>query len=129
MKKLALLFALIIIAPAARATDYTVTTNASGDAVLERARVRSNATICVSVGLPTSCTRAQAIAADPVEGAGYSNTLAVFINKRVKDIIAIEKATSDAEDLTAFEQAWAAAKSTARDSVCTTLGLPAGCKP
>lgn len=129
MKKLALLFALIIIAPAARATDYTVTTNASGDAVLERARVRLNATICVSVGLPTSCTRAQAIAKDPVIGADYANAISNYVNKLVKADIQKEKAVSDAEDITTFEQAWAAASQAARDSACVTLGLPAGCKP
>jgi len=129
MKKRLLVLLLIVLAAPALATDYTVTTNASGDAVLERARVRSNAAVCLSVGLPTSCSRAQAIAVDPVRGADYANTLTVFINKRVKDVIAAEKATSDAEDVSSFEQAWAAASQATRGSACVTLGLPAGCKP
>ena len=127
MKKIVAL--LFLVALPAFATDYTVTTTANQDTILERARLRANAAVCTAVGLPTSCTRAQAIAKDPVIGADYANTIVAFITKRVKDVIAAEKAISDAEDITVFEQAWAAASQAARDSACVTLGLPAGCKP
>lgn len=127
MKKLVAL--LFLMALPAFATDYTVTTTANQDTTLERARLRANAAVCTAVGLPTSCTRAQAIAKDPVIGADYANTIGSFVTKRVKDVIATEKAISDAEDITTFEQAWAAASQAARDSACVTLGLPAGCKP
>lgn len=124
-----IVIALALLAAPALATDYTVTTTANQDAILERARVRSNAAICVAVGLPTSCSRAQAVAADPVRGADYANNLAAFITKRTKDIIQAEKATSDLDDLTAFDQAWAAASQANKDKVCVDLGLAAGCKP
>lgn len=127
MKKLVAL--LFLMALPAFATDYTVTTTANQDTILERARLRANANLCIAVGLPTSCTRAQAIAKDPAAGADYANTIGAFITKRVKDVIATERAISDAEDITVFEQAWAAASQAARDSACVTLGLPAGCKP
>lgn len=127
MKKLALI--ILLLALPAFATDYTVTTSANQDTILERARLRSNAAICIAVGLPTSCTRAQAIAKDPVIGADYANAISNYLNKLVKADIQKEKAVSDAEDITTFEQAWAAASQAARDSACVTLGLPAGCKP
>lgn len=127
MKKL---LVLLLLAAPALATDYTVsTTGAVQDAVLDRARLRHNGQVCISVGLPTSCTRAQAIASDPVIAADYSNTIAAFNQKRFKDVIATEKALSAAEDIITFEQAWAAASQATRDSACVTLGLPAGCKP
>jgi hypothetical protein len=127
MKKLALI--ILLLGLPAFATDYTVTTSANQDTILERARLRSNAAICIAVGLPTSCTRAQAIAKDPVVGADYANAISNYVNKLVKANIQKEKAVSDAEDITTFEQAWAAASQAARDSACVTLGLPAGCKP
>lgn len=129
MKKMLLAVLLLAVAAPALATDYTVTTTANQDTILERARLRSNAAICTAVGLPTSCTRAQAIAKNPVIGADYANTIGAFVQKRVRDVIQAERAASDAEDITTFEQAWAAASQAARDSACVTLGLPAGCKP
>lgn len=126
MKKL---LVLLLLAAPALATDYTVTTTAGQDTILERARQRSNGRVCASVGLPTNCTRAQALAKDPVLGLEHAVSIATYINKLVKASIATEKATSDAEDVTAFDQAWAAASQAARDSACVALGLPAGCKP
>lgn len=127
MKRLALV--LLLLSAPALATDYTVTTTNGQDTTLERARLRSNAQICTAVGLPTSCTRAQALAKDPVIGADYANAISNYLNKLVKANIQREKAISDAEDVMTFEQAWAAASQAARDSACVTLGLPAGCKP
>lgn len=120
---------LLLLALPALATDYVVTMTVNQDAILERARVRSNGRICQAVGLPTNCTKVQATAINPTIGADFSNTVATFISKRAKDIVQAEKATSDAEDVTTFDQAWAAASQANRDSACVTLGLPAGCKP
>lgn len=127
MRKLLIL--VLVAAGPALATDYTVSTTVGQDATLERARVRSNGKVCQAVGLPTSCTRAQAIAKDPVVGADHATSIGTYITKLVKAKIADEKATSDAEDIITFEQAWAAASQANRDSACVTLGLPAGCKP
>lgn len=123
-----LLLVLLLAAPAL-ATDYTVTTTAPQDAILDKARLRSNAAICTLLRLPSSCTRAQAIAVDPVVGADYANTISAFVTKRVKDIIQAEKARNDADDHITFEQAYAAANQASKDAACAAVGLGAGCKP
>jgi hypothetical protein len=89
MKKLALI--ILLLGLPAFATDYTVTTSANQDTILERARLRSNAAICIAVGLPTSCTRAQAIAKDPVVGADYANAISNYVNKLVKANIQLDR--------------------------------------
>lgn len=126
MKKLA--FFLFLAAPAL-ATDYTVTTTANQDAILDRARLRSNQQICTILRLPSSCTRAQALAVDATIGADYANTISVFLLKRVKDVLTAEKAANDSDDKVTFEQAYAAANQTQKDAACAAVGLGAGCKP
>ena len=128
MKKLFALVLFLIAAPAL-ATDYTVTTTTQQDAILDRARLRSNANICTTLRLPSSCTRAQALAVDATIGADYANTISAFINKRMKDVIKAEKAANDSDDTITFEQAYAAANQAAKDAACAAVGLGAGCKP
>lgn len=126
MKKL--LLCLLLAAPAF-ATDYTVTTTTNQDTILDRARQRANAQICTILRLPSSCTRSQAIAVDPVIGGDYANTITQFITKRMKDVITAEKAANDSDDKITFEQAYAAANQAAKDAACAAVGLGAGCKP
>ena len=126
MKKL--LLCLLLAAPAF-ATDYTVTTTTNQDTILDRARQRANAHVCTILRLPSSCTRSQAIAVDPVIGGDYANTITQFITKRMKDVITAEKAANDSDDKITFEQAYAAANQAAKDAACAAVGLPAGCKP
>ena len=128
MKKLSAL-ALFLLAAPALATDYTVTTTAQQDAILDKARLRSNAAICTLLRLPSSCTRAQALAVDATIGADYANNLTVFITKRMKDVVQAEKARNDADDQLTFDQAYAAANQAAKDAACAAVGLSAGCKP
>lgn len=120
---------LLLLAAPALATDYTVTTTTQQDAILDRARIRANQQICTFLRLPSSCTRAQAIAVDAVVGADYANTISVFITKRMKEVVQVEKSRNDSDDVTTFEQAYAAASQAAKDAACAAVGLSAGCKP
>lgn len=129
MKKLSVVLLFLLAALPAVATDYTVTTTANQDAILDKARLRSNAAICTLLRLPSSCTRSQAIAADATIGADYANTISAFVNKRIKDILQVEKARNDTDDQLTFEQAYAAANQAAKDAACAAVGLGAGCKP
>ena len=58
MKRLVLL--LTLLAFPALAGTYSITTNASQDAKLDKARLRHNRTICQYYGLPGTCTQTQA---------------------------------------------------------------------
>ena len=58
MKRLVLL--LTLAALPALAGTYSITTNAAGDAKLDKARLRHNRSVCTYYGLPGSCTQVQA---------------------------------------------------------------------
>lgn len=136
MKKTIALAILLLAAPAF-AADYTVTLNATQETTVTRARTESNAAACALVGLPASCTQAQANAAVVAAAAetpprilpsvnvintnsGYVNTMVNADLKRIKD-------AHKAADRNSFDKAKATASQAQLDAACVALGLAAGC--
>lgn len=105
---LALALTLAVVGTAL-AGSYTITTTAAQDARLDRARLIAN-----SRQLP---------------GAPYA-TVNAFVDGQCRDHMReLILELADAQDDADFEAAWDAASGVTKNSVCTTLGLAAGCKP
>ena len=136
MKKL-LVLTLFLLAVPAFAADYTVTLTAAQETVTTRARTESNAAACALVGLPASCTQAQANAAVTAAAAetpprtlpsvnvinsnsGYVNSLVNAELKRMKDV-------QKTADENSFDKARKTATQAQKDAACVALGLTAGC--
>lgn len=138
MKRLIALLALLLAAPV-WAADYTVTLTTAQETVATRARTESNTAACALVGLPASCTQAQATAAVTAAAAevpprtlptvnvinstsGYVNTL---VNAELKRIKEIQKSA----DKSSFDKAKDSATTAQKDAACVAIGLAAGCLP
>lgn len=152
MKRLLLL--LTLLALPAFAGTYSITTSASQDAKLDKARVRANRATCQYYSLPGSCTQTQAreqfckranFGGQPVEGGGTTplvsncdgatqvdvyTTVQKFLDGEIVRLVRDEYGPkNDAENKAAFDTAKAAATQAQKDQACAALGLPAGCLP
>lgn len=125
MKKLLILLSLF--AGPAFAGSYTVTTNATQDAILTRATTDYNGRECSRLGLPTNCTFSQAQAVDA--STTFCQTIQAFIIQTLKDHIVAQKAGQRGQDSTTFCQTFTAATTTVQNATCVAVGLAAGCTP
>lgn len=136
MKKL-LAIALLLLAVPAFAADYTVTLNAGQETTITRARTESNTAACALVGLPASCTQAQANAAVVAAAAevpprvlpsvNIFNGNNSYVNSLVNADLARMKAVHKAADKNSFDSARDTATQAQKDAACVALGLVAGC--
>ena len=127
MKKLILVAAALLVALPVGAGTYSVTTTAGQDAVAERSRVMWNGAECSRLALPTNCSLAQATAKDAQ--TVYANTIQAWIFEVLKARIVADKAILDSQDTQTFQQAVESANTATKDSLCSTVGLAAGCIP
>jgi hypothetical protein len=129
MKKLFAL-AVLLVASAAFATDYTVSTStARQDQILNQHRVILNSETCASVSLPANCTQAQARAKNP--GLNVYTTVQDYIQRyHGPTILASAKAGIAASEAQALCRWWNGATTTRaqQDAICTAIGLSAGCE-
>lgn len=139
MKRIATLALFLLLAAPAWAASYTLTTTVAQETRITRGRTASNAAACAIVGLPASCTQAQADAAVAAAAAEAPPrvlpTVVVHATNSpyLLSILAAEfvriKAAQDAADRVSFDAAKAAATAAQKDAACVALGLAAGCLP
>lgn len=152
MKKLLLL--LTLLALPAFAGTYSITTNASQDTKLDKARLRANKATCQYYGLPGSCTQTQAreifckranFGGQPIAGGGTTSlvsncdganqvdvytTVQKFLDGEIVRLVRDEYGPKNgAEDKATARVNWATLTQVQRDAFCTSLGLSAGCEP
>ena len=152
MKRLVLL--LTLAALPALAGSYTITTSASQDAKLDKARLRHNRTICQYYGLPGTCTQTQAreqfckranFGGQPIGGGGTTplvsdcagatqvdvyTTVQKFLDGEIVRLIRDEYGPkNDQADKASAREAWPTLTQAQRDAVCSSLGLSANCDP
>jgi hypothetical protein len=132
MKKLSLLLLLLLAAPAFGA-DHTVTLTTNNEAWAERQRLIDNAQVCVNLGLPSSCTKAEATAANATAGADYAADVDAWVKRCVKDRIAAAKANQDQADrnawLAASQIVIATGSNAQKNALCAAAALANGCLP
>lgn len=130
MKKLAILF---LFAAPAFGLDHTVSLTASNETWAERQRVIDNAAICVNVGLPSTCTKAEATAVNAAAGADYAADVDAWVKRCVKDRIAAAKANQDQADrnawLAASQVVIASGTNAQKNALCAAAALANGCLP
>ena len=149
-----LILALALLALPAFAGTYSITTSASQDAKLDKARLRHNREICKYYGLPGTCTQTQAreqfcrranFGGQPIGGGGTTplvsdcagatqvdvyTTVQKFLDGEVVRLVRDEYGPkNDADDKAAARAAWPTLTQAQRDAVCSSLGLSAGCDP
>ena len=152
MKRLVLL--LTLAALPALAGSYTITTSASQDAKLDKARLRHNREICKYYGLPGTCTQTQAreqfcrranFGGQPIAGGGTTplvsdcagatqvdvyTTVQKFLDGEIVRLIRDEYGPkNDQADKASAREAWPTLAQAQRDAVCSSLGLSANCDP
>lgn len=138
MKKLLVVLALLLLAAVpALAADYTVTLNAGQETTTTRARTESNTAACALVGLPASCTQAQADAAVAAAAAevpprtlpsvNVMSNNSKYVNSLVNAELARIKTVQKAADKNSFDKARDTATQAQKDAACVALGLTAGC--
>jgi hypothetical protein len=126
MKKL-LTLVLILAASVASAGTYTLTTTAAQDTRLERQRVRVNKQTCERLGLPGTCTQAQARNVET--GVDVYSNVQDFLDRNVlKSYLASLKGADTADDAAQAAALWVIKTDTDKNAVCTLMGLPAGCE-
>lgn len=132
-------FLLLFLAPSLLlAGSYTITTTAAQDTKLERTRVDANANVCTALGLTAGCTQAQACTRAGISSscttaqarqarvhlpATIQEFLETAIFYAVLDVLAKEAQEDSVAACTAFK----ALSQASKDSVCSSLGRPAGC--
>jgi len=126
MKKY-LVLAVLLAAATASAGTYSVTTNAAQDTRLARQLTRVNKATCAGVGLPGTCTQAQARAKNPGVDV-YANVQDMLERLVVKNYTDNLKNADTSDDAAQALAAWTAMNDTQKNAVCTLLGLPAGCE-
>lgn len=124
-KSLALI--VLLVAAVASAGTYSITTNASNDARLERHRQRVNKATCQSVNLPASCTQAKARNVQPGVDV-YSDVQDMVDRLIVGGFLKGLKAADTSDDAAQAAAAWAAKSDADKNAVCALLGLPSGCE-
>lgn len=108
MRKLLALVLVLVVVTLAYAGSYTVTTTAAQDSKITRMRIYANTNSKL--------------------GAPFANDNA-FVDFQCKQRLADLYRNLQTEPDIVFEDAWDAAPQATRDTICTTLGLPVGCKP
>ena len=127
MKKTLALVALLLVAALAQAGSYTVTTTSPQDNRLEKQRVRLNKATCAGVGLPGTCTQAQARAKNP--GVDVYSDVADMLNRKViKDYTDALKQADTSDDEQQFCAWFKAATVAQQNSACALASLPNGCE-
>lgn len=133
MKKLSALLLLLLSATPALALDHTVTLTANNEVWAERQRLIDNAQICVNVGLPSTCTKAEATAANAAAGADYAVDVGAWVKRCVKDRITAAKANQDQADRNAWFAASqiviATGSNAQKNALCAAAALANGCLP
>lgn len=144
-----LLVAVLGMAVSAQAQAETYSLNASAGNVTTLTDVISffNAQACQQLALAPACTQAQACtAASAPGGASCTAAQARGANVRIwpltlagrEEYTTFQIALPRFQDLVGsvsnakrqtFASAWAGLSQASRDSICTTLALPAGCSP
>jgi hypothetical protein len=128
MKKL-LTLVVLLVAAAAFAGTYSITTTAAQDNRLEKQRVRLNEASCLAAELPKTCTQAQCRNVNP--GCDiYSNIGELIDRNIVKNYVDSLKTTDTRDDQTKFCDFWNAPSTTIaqRNAVCAASALPNGCE-
>lgn len=128
MRRLALALILLITLPAFAGSirPAAVTTTTDEDAALKNVIKRLNKKTCASVGLPATCTDAQAKAKGPslviypATAAGYQDYSSVIYAGMVREHAAREIAQRAAEDV---RQAYKSASPSVQAQVDALLGI------
>jgi hypothetical protein len=125
MKRLAIL--LLLLPALAFAGTYTLTTTAAQDTRLERQRVRINKQTCERLGLPGTCTQAQARNVEA--GVDIYSSVQDFLDRNVlKSYLAGLKNADTADDAQQAAALWVLKTDAEKNAVCAAIGLPAGCE-
>jgi hypothetical protein len=122
-----LLFLLCILPTLALAGTYTLTTTAAQDTRLECQRVRVNKQTCERLGLPGTCTQAQARNVEA--GVDIYASVQDFLDRNVlKSYLAGLKNADTADDAAQAAALWALKSDAEKNAVCASVGLPNGCE-
>jgi hypothetical protein len=122
-----LILAVLLLPALALAGTYTLTTTAAQDTRLERQRVRINKQTCERLGLPGTCTQAQARDVEP--GVDVYSNVQDFLDRNVlKSYLAGLKNADTADDATQAAALWVLKSDAEKNAVCASVGLPNGCE-
>jgi hypothetical protein len=122
-----LILAVLLLPALALAGTYTLTTTAAQDTRLERQRVRINKQTCEQLGLPGTCTQAQARDVEP--GVDVYSNVQDFLDRNVlKSYLAGLKNADTADDATQAAALWVLKSDAEKNAVCASVGLPNGCE-
>ena len=128
MKKiLALVSTFLLVAAVALAGSYIITTNTGQDNRSERDRVRRNKVTCAGVGLPGTCTQAQARAKNPGVDI-YSDVQDLYNRVVIKSYTDALKQADTSDDEAQFCTWFKAATVAQQNSACALASLPNGCE-
>jgi hypothetical protein len=126
MRKLIALI-LFLAAAVVSAGTYTLTTAAAQDTRLERQRVRINKQTCERLGLPGTCTQAQARNVEA--GVDIYSSVQDFLDRNVlKSYLAGLKNADTADDAAQAAALWVLKTDAEKNAVCALIGLPANCE-
>lgn len=137
MRLACLALALVLAAPAAADVTATITTaqaDSAGipnfDARVTRAREKSNAQVCRSVGLPITCDAAAITATGKTPIGTLYTTNNAFARSLL--VVALKDLANEVtlDDAATFCTRWRAATQAQRDAICGSapIGLSAGCE-
>lgn len=140
MRRFPLLLLMLFLSPALGAQEsYTQNATAPQAAKVTTARLDRNANTCLSLGLASDCTQAAACVAVGLASNCSANAARVA-GVRIDDTnqswsetilyteIKKRDETDEQADVAASRAAWFAASQAQRDSACSAIGRPAGCK-
>lgn len=146
MKRIPLVLSLALLAlPAVAQETYNFTLGGAFVTQLDRGRLLNNYSVCRSLGLPKTCTQAEACVVEPQVTGGAACTApdAIAAGRRIEPNTLGGRQSFMANTLVRaqlpnFDVAWAqealndfklfcAASQANKDAVCVAAGLPAGC--